>query len=308
MSLLAAGRCSEMNNLYQCTIKKIVSYEGVGLFTGRKVKLTFHPANVNSGITFIVKGARIPASIKTVLPQYRRNAIGKDGIVIETIEHLMATLNGLGITNIDIEISSSQSDVGASNGGEIGGASFEIPNTDGSARLFVDLLLQAGIMEQPENKKILKIKEPFYYNDGECSISALPSEDNSLTLEYTFSHSAVIIGEQHLSVKLTKDNFISEIAPARTFCMADEVEHFQSQGLGKSANYQNVLVVDNDKIIQNTLRFKDEFVRHKILDLIGDLYLLNASLIAKITAIKSGHKQNIEFVRKLAESTHKYIS
>lgn len=278
-----------MNNLFQRTIKKSVFYEGIGLFSGQKVKLTFQPANVNSGITFIVKGARIPASIKNVLPQYRRNAIGKDGIVIETIEHLMATLNGLGITNIDIDVASSNES-----------KSVEIPNTDGSAKLFVDLLLASGIEEQRVPKKVLRIKTPLYYNDGECSITALPNDDDYLAVDYTFSHSAQIIGSQHLAVKLTEDSFISEIAPARTFCMADEVAHFQAQGLGKSANYQNLLVVDNDKIIQNALRFKDEFVRHKILDLIGDLYLLNASLFAKIVAVKTGHKQNIEFVRRLA--------
>ncbi len=274
----------------QRTVKRTIYYEGTGLFTGQKVKLTFQPAEVNSGITFIANDIRIPASIKNVLPQYRRNAIGKDGIVIETIEHLMATLSGLGITNIDINVSGEQS-----------GTLFEIPNTDGSAKLFVDLLLQSGITEQSAEKRALRIKTPLYYKDEECSLSALPSDDDSLTIDYTFSHSAKIIGIQHLSVKLTPDSFISEIAPARTFCMADEVAHFQAQGLGKSANYQNLLVVDNDKIVQNTLRFKDEFVRHKILDLIGDLYLLNAPLFAKITAVKTGHKQNIEFVRRLAE-------
>ncbi|MBI5779070.1 MAG: UDP-3-O-[3-hydroxymyristoyl] N-acetylglucosamine deacetylase [Planctomycetes bacterium] len=272
----------------QCTIKKPVFCEGIGLFTGQKVKLCFQPAKVNDGITFIANGARISASISNVLTQYRRNAIGKDGIIIETIEHLMAALNGLGITNIDIEIySDSQS------------ATYEIPNTDGSAKLFVDLLLKAGIEEQRAPRRVLRINAPVNYRDGECSIIALPAADDSLTVDYTFSHSAVIIGNQHLSVELVQDNFISEIAPARTFCMADEVASLQAQGIGKSANYQNVLVVDNDKIVQNTLRFKDEFVRHKILDLIGDLYLLNASLFAKIAAVKTGHRQNVEFVRKL---------
>lgn len=283
-----------MNTLFQRTIKKTISCVGIGLFTGQKVKLTFQPAEVNIGITFIANGSRIPASTWNVLPQYRRNAIGKDGVVIETIEHLMATLNGLGINNVDIAVESGDTI------GIVSPDSYEIPNTDGSAKLFVDLLLQAGVEEQKVPKKILRIKEPIEYKDGKCLITALPAEDNYLTIDYTFSHTARIIGNQHLVVKLTPDTFISEIAPARTFCMADEVAHFLSQGLGKSANYQNILVVDDDKIVQNTLRFKDEFVRHKILDLIGDLYLLNASLIAKIVAVKTGHKQNVEFVSKLA--------
>ncbi|HLD35551.1 MAG TPA: UDP-3-O-acyl-N-acetylglucosamine deacetylase [Planctomycetota bacterium] len=274
----------------QRTIKRTISCEGTGLFTGQKVRLTFQPSKVDSGVTFIVNDTRISASIQNVLPQYRRNAIGADGIIIETIEHLMAALSGLGIANIDIDVASSNES-----------KSVEIANTDGSAQFFVDLLLKAGIEEQRVPQKVLRIKEPVDYKDGECSITALPNNNDCLAIDYTFSHSALIIGTQRLSIKLIEDNFISEIAPARTFCMADEVAHFLSQGLGKSANYQNVLVVDNDKIVQNALRFKDEFVRHKILDLIGDLYLLNVPLFAKITAVKTGHKQNIEFARKLAE-------
>lgn len=283
-----------MRDLFQRTIKNPVSFEGAGLFTGQKVRLTFKPAEINSGITFIVKGIRIAASIQNVLPQYRRNAIGRGWIIIETIEHLMAVLNGLSITNIDIDIAGSNES-----------KSVEIPNTDGSAKLFVDLLLQAGIEEQKAPRRILRITESVEYNDGNCSIIAFPSDDDCLTIDYTFSHSARIVGNQRLSIKLTGDNFISEIAPARTFCMADEVAHFQAQGLGKLANYQNVLVVDDDKIVQNTLRFKDEFVRHKILDLIGDLYLLNAPLFAKIVAVRTGHKQNIEFTRQLARLVDK---
>ena len=286
--------------LNQQTIKKEISYEGVGLFSGEKVRLGFRPADVNGGVTFIANGIRIPVSIKTAIPQYRRSAVGKDGVVIETIEHLLSVLNGLGITNLDIEITqpllSKKGYRGVSKG-----RTFEIPNTDGSAKLFVDLLLKAGIEEQPAPKKILKIKEPIIYNDGECSISALPSDREGLSIEYTYSHSAPIIGTQHLIITLSQDNFISEIASARTFCMADEIAHFISQGLGKGANYQNLLVVDKDRIVDNTLRFKDEFVRHKILDLLGDLYLLNASLIGKVIAVKSGHKQNIQFVAKLAK-------
>ncbi|MFH1232029.1 MAG: UDP-3-O-acyl-N-acetylglucosamine deacetylase [Planctomycetota bacterium] len=286
-----------MITLNQRTIKNEITYEGFGLFSGEKVRLVFRPTNINSGINFIVSAdggndIRIPISIKNSVVQYRRSAVGKDGVVIETIEHLMATLNGLGITNLDMEIKPI---------GSCRKNSLEIPNVDGSAKLFVDLLLKAGIKEQAAPKKTLTIKEPIIYNEGECSISAFPSDEEGLSIEYTFSHNAPIIGTQHLIINLSEDNFISGIATARTFCMADEVAHFISQGLGKGANYQNLLVVDKDKIVNNTLRFKDEFVRHKILDLLGDLYLLNASLIGKIIAAKSGHKQNIQFVAKLAK-------
>lgn len=286
-----------MNTLFQRTIKTEITYEGFGLFSGEKVGLVFRPADINSGINFIIAAdggndIKIPVSVKTSVVQYRRSAVSKDGVVIETIEHLMATLNGLGVTNLDIEIKPLSSS---------GRNSFELPNVDGSAKLFVDLLLKAGIKEQPAPKKTLTIKEPIIYNEGECSIAAFPSDEEGLIIEYTFSNSAPIIGTQHLIINLSDDNFISEIATARTFCMADEVAHFISQGLGKGANYQNLIVVDKNKIVNNTLRFKDEFVRHKILDLLGDLYMLNASLVGKITAVKSGHKQNIQFVAKLAK-------
>lgn len=280
------------NTLFQRTIKKETSYEGIGLFSGKQVRLLFQPSGVDTGVTFITGETKIPVSIKTAIPQYRRSAIGQNGLVIETIEHLMSALNGLGITNLNIEIKSP----GSSNN-----TSFEIPHIDGSAKVFTDLILSAGIEDQPAPKKIFRIEKPISYSDGECSISALPCDKEGLTVEYTFSHEAEIIGKQILSINLSRENFITEIAPARTFCMADEIAHFQSQGLGKGATYQNLLVVDKDKIVQNTLRFKDEFVRHKILDLIGDLYLLNAFISGKIVADKSGHKQNLQFVRKLAE-------
>lgn len=256
---------------------------------------------VNSGIVFIANNTRIPAALEHVLPQYRRNAIGKDGIVIETIEHLMAALNGLGIDNIDVAITTFPE--GDRNDGNGIYSSFEIPNTDGSSEVFTDLLLQAGMDKQDAPRRILRITQPVEYQEGDCRIAALPADDDCLTIDYTFSHAAQIIGTQRLAVKLTHDSFISEIARARTFCMADEAAALQAQGIGKTANYQNLLVVDNDRIVDNTLRFRDEFARHKILDLMGDLYLLNAGLIAKVIAVRTGHKQNIEFARKLARKS-----
>ncbi|MDI6788391.1 MAG: UDP-3-O-acyl-N-acetylglucosamine deacetylase, partial [Planctomycetota bacterium] len=178
---------------------------------------------------------------------------------------------------------------------------FEIPNTDGSAGLFVNLLTLAGIREQPAPRRILKITDPISYKDGETQLTAEPSDKELLSIEYSFSHNAKIIGNQHFAIEITPESFISEIASARTFCMTAEVSHFQSLGYGKNTTYQNLLVVDNDRVIDNTLRFKDEFVRHKILDLLGDLCILNATIFGKVIAVKSGHQQNIRFVTELAK-------
>lgn len=278
-----------MNNSRQRTIKKEVSYEGTGLFSGAKVKLSFKPAPPDTGIVFLrsdlPKHPRIPATIETLAPSYRRTALNKDGVTIETVEHLLSALAGLGLDNLEIELNGS-----------------EIPSADGSAQPFVEALSRAGFQDQPAPKKCFTPKRPIALNEGNISLVALPAEDNQLTITYTLEYNEPLIGTQHLSIKINERNFIKELASARTFCLASEVDHFLKQGLGKGASYQNTLVIDKDKIIQNQLRFKNEFVRHKILDLLGDLYLVNARLSAHIIAVKSGHEQNIKFVRKISEA------
>ena len=271
----------------QKTIKKGVEIEGVGLFSGQKAKLRILPAMQDSGITFIrvdlPDKPRVPVTVENVDAKLRRTAIVKDGVEIETVEHLLSSIFGLELHNLDIEIDAS-----------------EVPVIDGSSKPFVDLLRQAEIIEQDAPKRVITIKEPISVMDNEVTIVALPSE-NGLTVSYTLNYDGTYIGSQHLSLNINEISFASEIAPARTFCLKNEADVLLQQGLGKGANYKNTLVIDSNGVIDNELRFKDEFVRHKILDLLGDLSLLNASLKAHIVAVKSGHSTNVKLVKKIWE-------
>ena len=272
--------------MQQRTIVKEVAYEGIALFSGAKVKITLRPAGVNTGISFIRSDEgdkRIAVSADLVTANYRRTSLAQNGASVDTTEHLLSAVYGLGIDNLDIVINGS-----------------EVPHTDGSASDFVELINSAGIKEQELPKKTIKLNAPVAYSESDISLIALPAD--GLTIDYTLQYDSALIGTQHKVVRLDELTYKSEIALARTFCLASEVEHFQAQGLGKGANYNNILVVDKDKVVQNKLRFPDEFVRHKILDLIGDLALIGAPLEAKIIAIKSGHEQNIKFVRQIKES------
>lgn len=277
-----------MKKISQTTIQKEVSYEGTGLFSGEKVKLTLLPAKPNTGVVFIRTDLparpRIPVAIENVVARYRRTTLAKNEVVVETVEHFLSTLSGLGIDNLEVEINGA-----------------ELPAADGSAQDFVNLINQGGIGEQDSSKKIFVLKRPVNFVEGETSLVALPVTDDKLTIDYTLHYEAPLINTQHLGIKIDKTSFSKELAPARTFCLASEVERLLAQGLGKGGNYQNILVIDEDKVIDNQLRFPDEFVRHKVLDFLGDLYLANIRLIAHIIAIKAGHEQNLKFVRKLFE-------
>ncbi|MEK7448951.1 MAG: UDP-3-O-acyl-N-acetylglucosamine deacetylase [Planctomycetota bacterium] len=276
----------------QHTIKKEVSFEGIGLFSGQPVKILFRPAPVNTGLVFIrtdlPEQPHIPATTEYLRSDYRRTALEKNGASIETIEHLLAALSGLGINNLEIELNAS-----------------EVPGGDGSAKFFIETLTSAELLPQDAPSKIFAVKTPVAFSEGEASLVALPTDDEELIIDYTLQYAAPIIGTTHLNIRINPENFVKELAPSRTFCLKSEVDHFLNQGLGKGASYQNVLVVDNDKVIQNQLRFKDEFVRHKILDLLGDLYLLGVRLQGHIIAVKTGHEDNVKFVKRLADAMQK---
>ncbi len=272
----------------QRTIKHPVSIEGVGLHSGEKVKLTLKPAPENSGINFvrtdIDPSVKIPARIDFVLDYQkapRRTAIAKDGIEVHTIEHLMSAVYGLGIDNLLVEIDG-----------------IEVPGLDGSTQAFVELIEKAGIEEQSAKRIEFALKEPVYVDSSNgITIIALPY--NGLKVSYTLSYPDTYIGTQYMSLEITPETFVNEIAPGRTFCLEREAEELRRIGLGKGADYSNTLVICESGVKENTLRFENEFVRHKILDLIGDLSLLGCFLKAHIVAIKSGHYVNIQLVDKI---------
>ncbi len=272
----------------QKTIAHQVSLDGIGIHTGNKVKLILKPAPEDSGVTFIrtdIAGTpRIKANVESLLEQKlsRRSSISNSQAEVQTVEHLMASLSCLGIDNIDVEIDNN-----------------ELPGLDGSANSFVQVLEKAGISQQEKEKNIYKVSEPISIQEGSSSITVIPSDE--FKISYTLDYDHPMLEAQFLEIPVNAESFKTAIAPARTFCLESEASQLQNQGLGMGANYENTLVVGKEGVIKNKLRFKDEFVRHKILDLIGDLYLSGCSLRGHIIALKSGHSLNLKIAQKIYE-------
>jgi UDP-3-O-[3-hydroxymyristoyl] N-acetylglucosamine deacetylase/3-hydroxyacyl-[acyl-carrier-protein] dehydratase len=271
----------------QKTIRDPVIIEGTGLQTGAKVTLRLKGAPANSGINFI--RADLPNKPLLHIPSIdpgaadspeRRTTLSMGPLQVQTTEHLMAALAGLGIDNIVAEVDS-----------------VELPGLDGSARDYVEALKRAHIAEQDAAKKVFAPDEPVWCASGDSLVAVFP--DERFTVSYLMSYDSPSVGTQYMTITLDEAAFEREIAPARTFCLEEEALELLKRGLGKGANYENTLVMGRSGPINNTLRFSDEPVRHKILDLIGDLYLLGMPIRGRVVAIKSGHKLNMELVRKL---------
>ncbi len=269
---------------YQKTIRKTVELNGIGLHTGQKVNIKFKPAEENSGIEFVrvdLPGRyRIQAHISNLIESRRRTSIGREEVEVHTIEHVLAALAGLGIDNISIELDAE-----------------ELPGLDGSALPFLEVLKEAGLKELKFPRKYFQPKEPLYMEEGDSSLIILPAND--FRISYTMNYPHSLLKSQYASFAFDAEIFEKEIAPSRTFCLQEEAKELTSQGLGKGANYNNTIVVGLDGIINNSLRFEDEFVRHKICDLIGDLYLLGHPLKGHVIAVKSGHPLNIRLLQKI---------
>lgn len=271
----------------QKTIERPFSIEGIGLHTGEKVSLTVHPASVNTGVIFLRKDIQgspaIKADINALLDveKYpRRSSISNGNVHIHTVEHLMAAIYGLGLDNLIIEI----------NG-------VECPGLDGSSLIFVDKFIESGIVEQNEEKRFFKVKEPIYISENSSHIIALPAE--TLKISYTLDYPNSLIKSQFASYEINPEVYAKEIAPARTFCLEEEVEKLKMFGLGKGSDYNNTVVIGKEGVIRNSFRFPNEPVRHKICDLIGDLSLLGMPLKAHIIGIRSGHALNTRLVKTL---------
>ncbi len=284
-----------MQTQMQKTLKRSTSLSGVALHTGKFVNLKFNPAPVNTGIVFIridlPTRPKIPANIANVIDlarRPRRTSIGAEqNIEIHTVEHLMASLYGLGIDNLIIEID-----------GE------EVPGLDGSAAPFIETFKEAGIEELSEPKQYFTIREPIWIEEGQSSISILPAEE--FRISYTLSYQHSFLKDQFLDIVVTPENFANLVAPSRTFCLDEEVKALRSLGLGKGANYENTLVVGSKGVIRNRTRFESEFVQHKVLDLIGDLYLLGHPIKGHVVAIKSGHPLNVKLLQKIKRQQEKF--
>lgn len=280
----------------QKTIAKELKLNGVGLHTANKVNVTFKPSGIDTGINFIrtdlPERPRIKAMVDSLLSSAqspRRTSIGSENAQVQTIEHLMAALSGLGIDNICIEVDNN-----------------EVPGLDGSSLNFMEMLSGAGVMEQEKESHAYSVKEPFFVEEEGSSIVALPSSE--FKISYTLNYNHPMLNTEFLEINMSADEFRKEIAPARTFCLESEAAELQRQGLGLGANYDNTLVLGKNGVIENKLRFNDEFVRHKILDLVGDLYLVGYPIKAHIIALRSGHSLNLKLARKIAQQRNKQFS
>jgi UDP-3-O-[3-hydroxymyristoyl] N-acetylglucosamine deacetylase / 3-hydroxyacyl-[acyl-carrier-protein] dehydratase len=279
--------------LQQKTIAREASITGRGLFTGEPVTLTFKPAPVGHGIVFVRTdlghSVRIPALVQQVTKRSRRTAIRSGADAVETIEHVMAALHGLAIDNCEIEVT----------GGEC-------PGMDGSSQPFVAALTGAGTLEQPAEKHVLRITSPIEVRDGAgggggASLIASPPNGDELQIFYDLDYGDVEPIRQQLLSYTLNARFAADIAPARTFCTKVEADMLRARGLGTHLQPGDVLVLDTTGPVGTSLRFPNEPVRHKVLDLIGDLYLLGCSIQGKIVACKSGHSLNHALVRKLLQ-------
>ncbi|MFH1354627.1 MAG: UDP-3-O-acyl-N-acetylglucosamine deacetylase, partial [Candidatus Omnitrophota bacterium] len=280
----------------QKTIQKEVSLSGIGLHTANKVNIKFKPADVDCGINFVRTDMpdqpKVRASIDNLLAPSRsprRTSVGYGNVEIQTIEHLMAALAGIGIDNLNIEIDNN-----------------EIPGLDGSSLGFFEILNKAGIKEQEKDKDYFAIKEPVYVEEDGACIVALP--ESKFRISYTLSYEHPMLKSGYLEVNIDPELFKKGIAAARTFCLENEAAGLQNQGMGQGANYENTLVVGKEGVIKNKLRFDDEFTRHKILDLLGDLYLLGSPIKGHIIALRSGHSLNLNMVKKLNQQKQRYTA
>lgn len=266
------------------TLQKEVSFSGVGVHSGKNVNLALIPSDSGEIIFRRADLDNLEMGIdpRQIEAKNSTSLVSKDSR-IQTIEHLMATLFAFGIDSLIVELDSG-----------------EIPIMDGSALPFVAAILQAGTKPLTLNKKTIQILKPFVLQEKEASISFFPDSDFKITYLIDFAHP--VIGKQELSLSVNLRTFASEIAPARTFGFLKDVELMRSQGLALGGSLENALVLDDEKVINGPLRFPDEFVRHKILDLIGDLSLLGSPLLGHFKAEKAGHSLHLRAVQFLLDS------
>jgi len=271
----------------QRTLKNLVQATGVGLHTGDKVSLTLRPAPVNHGIVFhrvdLSPVVKLKAEVHAVHDTRLSTCLEVAGARVATIEHLMSAFSGLGIDNAIVELNSS-----------------EIPIMDGSAGTFIFLIQSAGIMEQSAAKKFIRIKKMVEVKDGDKWVRFDPYNGYKLNFTINFPHPAFTNTKQQVTVDLGENSYIKEVSRARTFGFMQEVEYMRSQGLALGGNLDNAIVMDEYRILNpDGLRSDDEFVKHKVLDAIGDLYLLGHPLIGAFSGYKSGHALNNALLRAL---------
>ena len=267
---------------FQHTIAKEVSYSGIGLHSGKDVLITLKPAAVNTGVTFIrtdIPGKpEIRALAENVSSTVKATTLSENGAEVFTVEHLMAAISMSGVDNIRIEMSSP-----------------EPPVADGSAQVFSELLDEAGLVEQEAERKVYAVDKAFAVYDGDRYITILPYD--GYRISFTSINNHPMLGTQYFDVLLDKESFKKEIMSARTVAFTYELEMLRKMGLGLGGSLENVVVFDEEKILSKP-RFDNELIRHKILDVIGDLFLLGP-IKAHVIAVKTGHAFNSQIAKQI---------
>ena len=282
----------------QRTLKKIVRATGVGLHTGQKVTMALRPAPIDTGIVFcrsdLPGNPALPASALNVVNTTMATVLEHDGARVSTVEHLMSALFGLGIDNAYIDVSAE-----------------EVPIMDGSAGPFVFLMQAAGIEEQGKAKRYIRVKKHVEIQDQDRRVSLSPFNGFKLMFNIQFDHPVFEKSASDIEIDFAYVSFMRDVARARTFGFTHEVEAMRAAGLGRGGSLDNVIVIDDYRVLNaDGLRFDDEFVKHKTLDAVGDLYMLGHPLIGAFHGVKSGHAMNNQLVRALLadESAWEYVT
>jgi UDP-3-O-[3-hydroxymyristoyl] N-acetylglucosamine deacetylase len=276
---------------FQRTIKNPVSFAGVGLHTGKEVSLRFCPSPPDSGIVFqrvdLPGKPLIPATVEYVQETSRSTTIGIGSCSVQTIEHVMAAVFSFSIDNLCIQVTAG-----------------EPPISDGSSLTFVEMIENAGIEEQSVFAKEISLKEPVFYTKGPIHLVAMPADEYRISYVLHYPQTPVI-RTQYFSMEVTQESFKKEMAGSRTFALYDEINLLMQKGLIKGGSLENAVVIKDDVIFSKEgLRYSDEMVRHKTLDLIGDLALVGFHFKAHVIAIRSGHASNVELARLIVDSTY----
>jgi UDP-3-O-[3-hydroxymyristoyl] N-acetylglucosamine deacetylase len=272
----------------QRTLRRQVSCVGIGLHSGNKVNLTLKPAPPDYGIRFRrtdLGGYEVPATVRNLAGIQLATGLARDEVSVETVEHLLAALVSSGVDNVIVELNSP-----------------EVPIMDGSAAPFIYLIHEAGVKPLAARRKYLKIVRPIAISRGDKRIALYPSDHFKVT--YSISYDHPLLRHQSRTVRLSADAFVEEVAPARTFTFLKDVEMMRQNGLALGGSLENAIVLGETGILNNALRFEDEFVRHKILDAIGDLALVGHPVIGHLVAHRAGHALHTEFASKILDEHH----
>lgn len=287
-----------MSYVYQRTLNEPISVSGIGLHSGKEVILTLKPAPADTGIVFVrtdLDGAIVPMDAHLVQDTVMSSNLVVGDARVGTVEHLLSAVAAMGIDNLTIEVSAP-----------------EIPIMDGSAAPFLYLMVEAGICEQASPKRFLKITKPVMVQDGDKWAKISPDDGGFLmSFEIDFDHQAIKATPQTFSLDFSSQSFASEVARARTFGFLKDLEYLQKHNLALGGSLDNAIVLDDEKVVnEGGLHFPDEFVRHKMLDAVGDLYVIGYPLLGKFEAYKSGHALNNKLIRAILadESCHEIVT